>query len=249
MNISQAVEVKVSDRWPIKISPHRTDIKWNIWEKERLEHMRQYIKFGDVVFDIGSEEGDLSAVYASWGANVIPFEPDPYVWPNFRFVWEANGFRTPMAYFVGFAANQTILDPKEIEPAFAIKSKDGWPGCAFGEMITNHGFRNETERSHDTPSITIADFYIFSGIIPKMITIDVEGAEYEVLKGAWYILFAFRPFVYVSLHPDFITDKYDYTACELFDFMLGLQYEPEFIIYDHEYHWFFHPSNKKARIN
>jgi len=240
--MNEATEVLISGHWPVKVPPHRAGIAWDVWEKERLEHMWAHIKQGDIIFDIGSEEGDLSACYALWGALVIPFEPDPYVWPNFRFTWERNGFSPPPAYWVGFAANETILNPPDIEPAFRLPARDGWPGCAYGPLIDNHGFRNETERFNDTPKIRIDDFCSFKGIYPDLITIDVEGAEVEVLKGARDVLLAYRPLVYVSIHPEFIEDKYSYRRRAAFDLMFDLNYDTEFIIYDHESHWFFWPK-------
>lgn len=222
--------------------PHRVTVPWYRWEIERLEHMRQNISSEDIVFDIGSEEGDVSACFALCGATVIPFEPDPYVWPNFRFTWEQNGFPTPPAYFVGFACNQTILEPEEIEDAFRLPERDGWPGCAFGPIITDHGFRNEMERSHDTPSIRIDDFCKMKGIYPDIITIDIEGAEVEALKGARETLSTHRPLCYVSVHPEFIEDKYSYKRGAIFDLMFDVGYGAEFIIYDHESHWFFYPK-------
>jgi FkbM family methyltransferase len=237
------VEVRVNDRWPIQVLPHRAGIPWATWEKARLDHMRSHIRRGDVVLDIGSEEGDFSTLFSLWGASVIPFEPDPYVWPNFKFTWEQNKLAAPEAYFCGFAANQTILTPPDVEPAFLLPQRDGWPGCAYGPIIDNHGFRNETERAHDTPSIKIDDFLDMNpkDICPAVITIDVEGAEFEVLKGAIKTLKRCRPLVYVSIHPEFIQDKYDYPPSEIFDLMISFGYEPEFITYDHESHWFFWP--------
>lgn len=238
----EPVEVLISERWRILLPPHRARLDWNTWEKARLISMHENIGAGDIVYDIGSEEGDMSGLYAKWGAIVIPFEPNPHVWPNPRFVWEANNLERPPAYFVGFAANKTILRPPEIEPIFLLPRKNGWPGCAYGEVIGDHGFRNETERSHDTPSIKIDDFRVMSGLPPDVITMDVEGAELEVLRGAEAVLRSSKPLVYVSIHPDFMMDKYGYGKQQLLDFMESYGYSGNLMENIHEEHWLFIPN-------
>lgn len=237
----------INKRWPIQLPEHRAvRPEWPDWEKERLDSMHKNIKKGDVVFDIGAEEGDLPALFALWGAEVVPFEPNPYVWPNIRFIWEANKLQPPRAYFAGFAANQTILHPKDVEPIFEKPEKDGWPACAYGAIIGDHGFRNETERYHDTPSIKLDDFCQQRNLYPDLITMDVEGAEFEVIKGAEWIIKNHRPLVYISIHPEFMKHMYPYDAEALHGFFKEAGYDSKHLITDHEEHWVFWPAEKDA---
>jgi hypothetical protein len=105
-----------------------------------------------VVFDIGTEEGDMTGLYAKWGARVHAFEPNPLVWPNIRAIWEANELPPLDGWFVGFAANATNLRPYGQDPAITQPSRNGWPGCAYGPVIGDHGFRTINERNHDKHS-------------------------------------------------------------------------------------------------
>lgn len=238
------IPTRINGRWELLLPEHRAvRPQWDIanggWERERLDAMCSVIKPGDVVFDVGAEEGDFPALYASWGADVVMFEPNPYVWPNIRAIWQANELPAPWGYFVGFACNQTNLLPFELEPIFAEPDRAGWPACAFGAVIGDHGFRNVSERFHDTPQIRIDDFRQFAGTSPDVLTLDVEGAELEVLKGAEQTLRETRPIVFVSIHPDFIRDMYGNTAADVHEFMDDLGYVATHLATDHEEHWLF----------
>ena len=70
----------------------------------------------------------------------------------------------------------------------------GWPECALGDVIGDHGFRHLAQEADATPQ-TMLDEWIGSKV--DIITMDVEGSEFEVLKGAIAILEWDRPVVFV----------------------------------------------------
>lgn len=234
----------INERWTLLLPEHRAERQewWAHWEKERLDSMYENIKPGDVVFDVGSEEGDFPALFASWGASVVLFEPNPQFYPSIRTIWEANQLPMPRGYFVGFASNNTVEHPYAEEDVIRQPERDGWPGCAYGEIIGNPGFRNVQERPHDTPQIRIDDYCRKYNIYPDLITMDVEGAEFEVLQGAEDVLRDRKPLVYVSIHPAFMAHDWPYTDAALHEFMKSLNYVGEHLITDHEEHWLFRPG-------
>jgi FkbM family methyltransferase len=204
--------------------------------------MSHHISPGDLVLDVGAEEGDLSALYATWGAKVVLVEPNPKVWPSIRATWEMNDLR-PVAWWVGFLAEQVWAikdDPEGIR-----FDTTGWPACAYGELIPGHGFQHLAEHSEVTPALTIDRMVRFGGVglvePPALITMDVEGAELRVLKGAAQTLREFRPKVFASIHPAFMADLYAHSKEALLDFMAGLGYTATFLATDHEEHWMFLP--------
>jgi len=244
--MTEIVTTLINGRWELKLPEHRAvRPQWKIenggWETERLAAMHDAIEPGMVVFDVGAEEGDFPALFATWGGRVALFEPNPLVWPNIRFIWEANELEPPEGYFVGFACNKDNLTPNELEPIFAESAHDGWPACAFGPVIGDHGFRNVSERFHDTPQIKLDTYGFNMDIAPDVITMDVEGAELEVLKGAESILRHNRPIVFVSIHPEFIKAMHGYADAEIHAFMDGVGYIGEHLATDHEEHWRFLP--------
>jgi len=61
----------------------------------------------------------------------------------------------------------------------------------------NHAAYFETQR----PQTTLNTFCVEQGLIPEVIKIDVEGAEWDVLKGGDRVLVKSRPKIFLSVHP------------------------------------------------
>lgn len=253
-------DTAINDRWHLRLPPHRaTWTEWPTWEKERLDAMHTVItamvaeapeivegtgrRLGPVyrplVYDIGAEEGDMPALWSQWGADVALFEPDPRVWPNIKAVFNANGLRDPKWCFAGFASPVTILDAADGRMS---TPDDVWPACATGPVIDDHGFCNVNERP-DLPHIRIDDVAARIGR-PDVITMDVEGAELEVMRSARDTLIHHRPVLLVSVHPQFMIDSYRQTAADLHEFMASFGYLRHLLAVDHEEHFVYqHPTN------
>lgn len=193
--------------------------------------MADVIGPGDVVYDIGSEEGDMPALWAQWGADVVLAEPGRSVWPNIRAVWDANELDLPLLCWAGFVADG---------PASHMH-RSGWPPCAQGPIETDHGFCRVEERP-DLPCTTI-DAIVATGVAPPtVLTIDVEGAEHLVLEGARQTLADHRPHVFVSVHPPFMEAHYGIGngADHIRVMMAAMGYPVARVIaVDHEEHWWF----------
>lgn len=227
--------VQVNGRWPLILPQHRAERpEWYFWEAARLAAMAHHLGPGDVVYDIGAEEGDLPALWASWRCDVALIEPNPRVWPNIRTIFEANALTPPLSCFVGFAAGESHAHGDWV-------GRPHWPTCADGPVIGDHGFLNLAERD-DVARVRIDDFAAQIEP-PTAITIDVEGAELEVLKGAERTLDEHRPKVWVSIHPEFIADMYgvDDGLPAVRSLMAAHNYDEQFLAIDHEHHWMFLP--------
>lgn len=61
----------------------------------------------------------------------------------------------------------------------------------------NHHLYHKTLRDQTT----LDDFSLSRNLIPDVIKVDVEGAEYDVLMGAQNILLKHNPIIYLSIHP------------------------------------------------
>lgn len=239
--MTDAVEVKVNGRWPLMLPLHRAE--WEPlttgWEVERLDSMYAHLGPGDVVYDIGAEEGDLPALWASWVGDeggVVLVEPCPWVWPNIRYTFEANDLRRPLAAYAGFAASS----PRPgWESGLTINS---YPDCAAGEPRPNRGFMHLVERP-DIPTATI-DLLAWIGRPPTAITIDVEGSELQVLRGADRVLARHRPLVWVSIHTDagWMAEKYPNDGADaVHEYMAAAGYDGMHLATDHEEHWMYTP--------
>jgi FkbM family methyltransferase len=251
--MTEMIPTQVNGRWELLLPAHRhVRPEWPWWEAQRLAAERHVIgeidgSFGShdehpVVYCVGAEEGDFPALYASWGADVVLFEPNARVWPNIKAIFEANHLEDRvLGTFEGFAGSEFRGVP------LAGQSIDRvWPPCADGPLIGDHGFCNLWERP-DIASTTIDN--TAEAWVPDMITIDVEGAELEVLRGAQATLKQHHPVVFVSIHPTFMMDGYNDHPNDLQALMREHGYESRFLCTDHEQHWYFqHPDNRRMRI-
>lgn len=239
--MAEMVKCKLNGQWDIVLPKHRADREeWYTeagWEKPRLDHIHSTTKKGDVVYYVGAEEGDMCALVASWDADLVMFEPNPLVSPNVKAIWDANNLKPPLAYFEGFAANTT--DYKGVDPL----TVGSFPASADGEVIGNHGFK-ELAYEHDVvPQVKIDDL---PDTIPPptMITMDVEGSEFEVLRGAEQTLRKHKPKIYLSLHPEFMFRMFNEYSYDLRNWIKDLGYRETLLDYQHEVHLYYEATDE-----
>lgn len=182
------------------------------WERGRLESCAELMKPGMVVYDIGAECGDFTALYKKWvspgegvgyrapdgtltygDGDVIPVEPAHHQWEFIRATWHANGFIAEPAFgYVG------LICDEDDDDYWAVWS-GRWPLVSEEDTgIPDGGF---VHLKHDTRSPrTTIDTLTKTYIPPDAIVIDVEGAEWHALNGARQTLEQHRPLVWVSVH-------------------------------------------------
>lgn len=242
------VPTLINGRWTLTLPSHRAERpQWQIenggWEVERLASMHANLRPGDLVIDVGSEEGDFPALWASWGCRVVLVEPNPRVWPNMKAIWDANGLPTPAGCYVGFAGPDDDACPDNMLDGTGWWADGMWPPCADGEVIGDHGFLVLTQRP-DVPRVRLDTIGETVGPIDA-ITIDVEGGEVEVLKGARRVLSEDRPMIWISVHPDFLRDEFSQSPADLFELLMEHGYDLRFLARNHEEHWLaWHPAGR-----
>jgi FkbM family methyltransferase len=203
------------------------------WEKERLEAMYHTIRKGDVVLDIGSEHGDMSALFCKWSQTpmiLIEAAYKYYYWT--KMIFEMNDLPTPKT-IVGLASDETRNKPDV---------NNGWPQVADEEQIIEPGFVHLDENKgfmvETVPQIRLDDIK-FDKL--DVITMDTEGSEFNIIFGAENTLLKHRPQIFMSIHDKFLWDRYGQTVDDLIIHMQKLNYEPNYLATDHEQHWHFKP--------
>ena len=210
---------------------------WDVfacWERERFHSMRDNLYYGDILFDVGTEQGWCNLIYADMvgPTNMVLIEPTTEFWPNIKATWERNYHYPPMACWDGLVSDVTDTKTRVFTP---------WPAAANGDLIDRNKYQYIHAHSQDIKQLTLDDLVTRSGIIPNAITIDVEGAELKVLHGATDTLIEHRPLVWASLHEDLLERDYNATIEDVHTFMESLGYIPTYLGTDHEAHWLYQP--------
>ena len=226
--------------WDYEMILPRPLADWDVfavWEKERIWSMSDNLKKGDVLFDIGTEQGWCNLIYAQFVGpeNMVLIEPTQEFWPNIQATWEKNypGIE-PKAFYDGLISDKTSDE--------RTKNFTAWPDASRGSLIDRNKYQYIDDNSENVPEITIDDYVKRTGVIPDALTMDTEGAEIAVLRGAEQTLREYKPLVWASVHPDLAIQHGFGDVQNVYDFMESLGYKHQYLATDHEVHEFFYPD-------
>lgn len=258
-------EVDVLGEWRVILPDYRVShyAQHSTWEEGRLRSMHAHLKPGMVLYDVGAEHGDLSALYGTWVKGPLPsaavmagvleypdqggvvlVEGSEKFWPVMRATFAANNL-TPLGCWAGFASD-VDSDESERTPSWATPSfADGktWPSWADGDPEPHFGFKSLVESKRTIPNITF-DTLSTMCAPPDALTIDTEGSEARVLRGSARILGELRPLVWTSVHEALLWFDYPewpgMTTEEVLPwfhtFMADFGYRSQFLERNHETH-------------
>lgn len=224
-------------QWEYKVWMPNWLAEWDVfgdWEVERFNSMRDNLKQGDVLFDIGAELGWQSIIYAQMVGpeNMVLIEPANDLWPNIMHTWRANfPLVKPLACHYGLISDHTTSD-------FVLPNHT-FPAEAEGALVHQVSYVYIHEHGHRAPQITLDDYVVRSGNIPNALTMDTEGSELLILKGAEATLKAYPLLVWVAVHDELAERDYDIKPGEIHEFMKSCGYYGEFLAQDHEAHWLY----------
>lgn len=151
----------------------------NPWKKERAKTFySQFIKEGDLCFDVGAHLGDRSAVWLGLAATVVGIEPQP------RFsAYLANQFKGNIRFHneeiaVGATNTTSTLHISNLFPTLSTLANKEWRDKINKATPLTISYDETVE----IKVLTLDDLIRKYGR-PTFIKIDVEGYETEVLKG------------------------------------------------------------------
>lgn len=232
----EMIKTILNGEFEIILPKHRADRpEWHSesgWEKLRLKSMHERIGKGDVVYYVGSEQGEFPALCQMWGAEVVLFEPNPKVWSHLPLTWKFNNLELPMACIPGFASNKIN--------SLARVYFNQWPPEVNNEIKAAHGFK-ELYLEGDTYGQITIDSCVYDHKIkpPTVISLDVEGSEWRVLEGAERALREHKPKIWLSGHPEFMLQQWNESLYNLRQWIKGLGYQETLLDYQHEVHLFY----------
>lgn len=228
------VESILNGEYKIIIPEHRANRpEWYTidgWEKIRLKSIHDNISNKDIMYYIGAEEGEMPALCQMWGAETILFEPNPKVWSNIYAIYKANNLQEPL-FYQGFASNIDKI-PKNFQQLT-------WEEIGEKVIEEAHGFKELYQEAENYPQYRIDTIVEQTNKIPTALSIDVEGSEFEVLKGAENTLKEYHPKIWLSLHPEFLFHQWGVYSAEVRNWLKSLEYKETLLEYKHEVHLFY----------
>lgn len=150
---------------------------WSNQDQQRRKFYAQFISPGDLVFDVGANQGNRSKIFAELGAVVIAVEPQKACATflkcvfrnrsNFHLVKKALG-ATPCKTEMRISNAHTISS-LSTDWINAVQKSGRFPGCSWDKK--------------QTVEVDTLDHLIRQYGQPTFVKIDVEGFEDQVLAG------------------------------------------------------------------
>ena len=191
--------------WLKRISPFALS-KNHQYDRLTSRILKRYCRKDSNGVDIGAHEGDILKL-------LLRFAPDGHHW----------GFEPIPVLYDRLLARFALYPNCMIYP-YALSDRDGQ--SLFNHVLTNPAYSGLQKRSYDHPSekdeIITVDTQRLDAVIPAqtrvdIIKIDVEGGEYDVLRGANRILLQYHPLLIFEFGT--AAKAYHVDASMIYDFL------------------------------
>lgn len=209
----------LAERGPIRVHPAYYRHGWEKDDDKVFKALAEAIRPGDTVFDIGANLG-LTALIASartgQQGRVVAFEPSPPNVAILQFHLKKNGAANARveASCVGSTTGTTEFSLVDD----GIHSSNSMTFSRKAEVP----YLESSLQQVTVPVTTVDAYCAASGLTPQVIKIDVEGAELEVLLGAFETIRRTRPIILMGVHPFWWPD--DQPPGAITEFLNGLNY-------------------------
>jgi FkbM family methyltransferase len=138
----------------------------------------QFVREGDLVFDIGSHVGDRIGAFRRLGARVVALEPQPALVTTLKLLYGRDRNVAIEAKAVGRSSGEIELKINIDNPTVSTAS-DAFVGAAHGAA----GWEGQVWGKAIRVPMTTLDVLIATHGRPAFMKIDVEGFEAEALAG------------------------------------------------------------------
>lgn len=136
----------------------------------------QFMTKGDIVFDVGANVGDKSAIFSSLAKTVIAIEPQQACLPNLR-----NRFRNSNVIVVDKALGSQ-RGKTSLRRSVNMTTTASMSSRFIKDVLSSGRFGERWDDFEEVEVITLNELIAAYGS-PAFIKIDVEGFEPEVIRG------------------------------------------------------------------
>ncbi|MCF4967329.1 FkbM family methyltransferase [Nostoc sp. CMAA1605] len=161
----------------------------NLWEPTVQIALRDLCKPGDVVFDVGANFGGLTSVMSRMVGPkgvVCAFEASPRIIDKCQRNLVLNGCNNVQIYNV----------------AVYSKSNEKVPIYLGGHLNDSIYSSNDTDvAAFNVSTVALDDFIHFTGLVPNLIKMDIEGAEFDAIQGMSHTLVNIKPHLILETQP------------------------------------------------
>ncbi|WP_414550955.1 FkbM family methyltransferase [Anabaena sp. CCY 0017] len=190
--------------------------RWDVnSELAALKSLQQYLQPNDIFIDVGANFG-LHTLYAAklleHQGQVFAFEP---VISNLKLL-QRNITLNSLNQRVTIVS-KAVSNSRQKSISFYLPSKDMTVTASLNQTSDN-SLEIEVENTR------LDDYWQAVDLAIKLIKIDVEGAELEVLRGAENILKKWHPVLVIEVH-GFALPEFGSSVNELRNFLSNLGYE------------------------
>ncbi|MCU1298253.1 MAG: hypothetical protein JWO91_2531 [Acidobacteriaceae bacterium] len=176
--------------------PGETGLLRGEHEPEVQNAISAAVRPGAVIYDVGAHVGSMALGAAKLVGDlghVVAFDGDPENIERLRGNSARNGLEGHLQVVHAVVWSRTASDGVSFRRGTTARSQGGVeadgnrPVLACGEVI-------------NVPAITLDDFIAAGGLPPQLVKVDVEGGEYEVLRGGAKLFATQRPLLIAEIH-------------------------------------------------
>jgi FkbM family methyltransferase len=170
-----------------------TECVLGIYEPNVIRALQKYVRAGDTCFDIGGHVGYLTILMAHLvgpQGRVVAFEPVPETFAALQENIQLNHLENVTLECTAVGEQEGTLS------LFCDSAQE----LSWTPSVAAYSVHGNDLRRISVPVQSLDGYLQKSNLHPKVVKIDVEGAELAVLRGARKMLRETRPVVLVEIH-------------------------------------------------
>lgn len=208
---------KTINGFPVRLPARYVNYFPSDYEQENFTFLKEHVRSGDSVLDIGAHIGLFSTAAARLTGNngkVYAFEPAAETNALLRHTISINQMQQVIEAHneaIGATSGKTVFYVSPIR------------GDNSNSLVS---YKEDRELKPVEVTMYSIDDFVLLKKIDKLafIKIDVEGAEYDALKGSMNTLRKWKPACIVAIHPEPIAAKGDRLDL-IYDLIAGCGYD------------------------